>query len=165
LLVPNPTLSETASAASQYLFSSLRPFSQKSPLDQLFVDGYDAEQIWHQIDLQSQPLLFTLRRRVNQFVKNPEEIAPVKVPSAVKKKVEANNQEEWEEESDDFDEELDEDEDDFEGLEKEKKKKEEVKERKIQKKEKKRTMMLKKKGARRRVKKRKVKVVALKINF
>jgi U3 small nucleolar RNA-associated protein MPP10 len=172
LLVPNPTLSETARAASQYLFSSLRPFSQKSPLDQLFVDGYDAEQIWHQIDLQSQPLLSTLRRRVNQFVKNPEEIAPLKVPSAVAKKVEAKNQQEWEEESDDFDEELDEDEDDFEGLEKEKKKKEEVKERKIQKKEKKRMMMMmkKKKGARRktktrRVKKRKVKVVALKINF
>ncbi|MCI28545.1 U3 small nucleolar ribonucleoprotein MPP10-like, partial [Trifolium medium] len=74
LLVPNPTLSETARVASQYLFSSLRPFSQKSPLDQLLVDGYDAEQIWHQIDLQAQPLLSTLRRRVNQFVKNPDEI-------------------------------------------------------------------------------------------
>ncbi|GAU47584.1 hypothetical protein TSUD_185960 [Trifolium subterraneum] len=129
LLVPNPTLSETARAASKYLFSSLRPFSQKCPLDQLLVDGYDAEQIWHQIDLQSQPLLSTLRRRVNQFVKNPDEIAQL-VPSGVAKKVEAKKQDEWEEESDDFDEELndddddddDEDEDDFEGLEKKEKK-------------------------------------------
>ncbi|XP_045790164.1 U3 small nucleolar ribonucleoprotein protein MPP10 isoform X2 [Trifolium pratense] len=124
LLAPNPTLSETARAASQYLFSSIRPFSQKCPLDQLLVDGYDAEQIWHQIDLQTQPLLSTLRRRVNQFVKNPDEIAQLKVPSSVAKKVEAKNHEEWEQESDDFDEELDEDdddEDDFEGVEKEEK--------------------------------------------
>lgn len=120
LLVPNPTVSETARAASKYLFSSLRPFSPKSPLDQLLVDGYDAEQIWHQIDLQSQPLLSTLHRRLNQLVKNAEAIAPLKVPSDVANKAEPKEQDQWEEESDGIDEELDEadkDEDDFEGLE------------------------------------------------
>ncbi|KAI5417020.1 M phase phosphoprotein 10 isoform X2 [Lathyrus oleraceus] len=120
LLVPNPTVSETARAASKYLFSSLRPFSPKSPLDQLLVDGYDAEQIWHQIDLQSQPLMSTLRRRLNQLVKNAEEIVPLKVPSDVANKAEPKEQDQWEEESDGLDEELDEadeDKDDFEGLE------------------------------------------------
>lgn len=125
LLAPNPALSQTARTASQYLFSSLRPFSQKSPLDQLLVDGYDAEQIWHQIDIQSQPLLSTLRRRLKQLVNNPEEISKLKAPSDVANKAEPkNNQDEWEEEeSDGFDEELDEgDEDvdeDEEGVEKE----------------------------------------------
>ncbi|XP_058762835.1 M phase phosphoprotein 10-like isoform X2 [Vicia villosa] len=118
LLVPNSTVSETARAASKYLFSSLRPFSLKSPLDQLLVDGYDAEQIWHQIDLQSQPLLSTLRRRLNQLAKNPEEIAELKkVPSDVANKAEPKEQDQWGEEFDGFDEELDEadeDEDDFE---------------------------------------------------
>ncbi|CAI8609906.1 unnamed protein product [Vicia faba] len=116
LLVPSPKLSETARAASKHLFSSLKPFSPKSPLDQLLVNGYDAEQIWHQIDLQSQPLLSTLRRRLNQLVKNPEEIAQLKVA----KKAEPKEQGEWGEEIDGFDEELDEadeDEDDFEGTE------------------------------------------------
>ncbi|XP_058749363.1 M phase phosphoprotein 10-like [Vicia villosa] len=119
-LVPNPTLSETARAASKHLFSSLGPFSSKSPLHQLLTDGYDAEQIWHQIDLQSQPLLSTLRRRLNQLVKNPEEIAQLKVPLDGANKAEPKEQERWRGESGGFDEgldEADEDEDDFEGLE------------------------------------------------
>ncbi|XP_020212244.1 U3 small nucleolar ribonucleoprotein protein MPP10 [Cajanus cajan] len=111
-LVPNPSLSEAARTASQYLFSSLKPFSPKSPLDQLLVDGFDAEQIWQQIDLQSQPLLSTLRRRLKQLVENPEEISQLKVPSEGGNKKEEENRDEWEEESDGFDEELDEDDDD-----------------------------------------------------
>ncbi|KAL1371544.1 hypothetical protein HN51_001779 [Arachis hypogaea] len=108
LLAPNPALSETARAASRHLFSALRPFCPKSPLDQLLIDGFDAEQIWQQIDLQSQPLLSSLRRQVKHFAKNPEEISKLKVPLG--KKVEKEQREDWVEESDGFDEELEDDE-------------------------------------------------------
>ncbi|CAI9754144.1 unnamed protein product [Fraxinus pennsylvanica] len=73
-LSPSPDLSQAARSASQYLFSSLKPFAPKSPFSQLLTEGFDAEQIWQQIDLQSQPLLLSLRRHVKQFEKNPEEI-------------------------------------------------------------------------------------------
>ncbi|ESW27436.1 hypothetical protein PHAVU_003G201700 [Phaseolus vulgaris] len=109
-LAPNVELSEAARTASQYLFSTLQPFSPKSPLDQLLVEGFDAEQIWQQIDLQSQPLLSTLRRRLKQLSENPEEISQLKVPSKSGSKVEQNSRDEWEGDSDGFDEELDEEE-------------------------------------------------------
>ncbi|KAI4336170.1 hypothetical protein L6164_014730 [Bauhinia variegata] len=112
-LEPNPTLSQTARAASQYIFSSLRPFSQKSPLDQLLVDGFDAEQIWQQIDLQSQPIIATLRRRVKHLQKDPKEISKLKIVLEGEQEVEEKTREELNEESDDFDEALDDfDEDD-----------------------------------------------------
>lgn len=68
------SISEVARAASQYLFEKLKPYNPKSPFDQLLVDGFDAEQIWQQIDMQSQPLLSSLRQEVKRFAKNPEEI-------------------------------------------------------------------------------------------
>ncbi|KAF7806070.1 Mpp10 protein [Senna tora] len=86
----------------------LLPFSKKSPLDQLLVDGFDAEQIWQQIDLQSQPLLPSLRRRVNRLQKNPEEISKLREALQGEKKAEGKTREEWNDESDGFDEELDE---------------------------------------------------------
>src|SRR5262245_8594102 len=77
-LAPSAELSQVARTASQHLFSSLKPYAAKSPLDQLLVDGFDAEQIWQQIDIQSQPLLSGLRRQIKHFEKNPEEIRTMK---------------------------------------------------------------------------------------
>ncbi|XP_059657905.1 M phase phosphoprotein 10 [Cornus florida] len=74
-LSPSPDLSQAARTASQHIFSSLRPFAPKSPFDRLLIDGFDAEQIWQQIDLQSQPLISGLRRELRKFEKNPEEIS------------------------------------------------------------------------------------------
>ncbi|KAK9278225.1 hypothetical protein L1049_027787 [Liquidambar formosana] len=74
-LSPSPELSQTARLASQHLFSSLLPFTPKSPFDRLLIDGFDAEQIWQQIDLQSQPLISSLRRELKRFEKNPQEIS------------------------------------------------------------------------------------------
>lgn len=73
-LAPNPSLSQEARAASLRLFSSLKPYEPTSPLDRLLIDGFDAEQIWQQIELQSQPLLAALKREVRRFEKNPKEI-------------------------------------------------------------------------------------------
>ncbi|PSR96701.1 U3 small nucleolar ribonucleoprotein [Actinidia chinensis var. chinensis] len=74
-LSPSTDLSQVAREASQNMFSFLKPFAPKSPFDRLLVDGFDAEQIWQQIDLQSHPLISGLRRQLKKFEKNPEEIA------------------------------------------------------------------------------------------
>ncbi|XP_023640825.1 U3 small nucleolar ribonucleoprotein protein MPP10 isoform X1 [Capsella rubella] len=68
------SISEVARTTSQYLFEKLKPFNPKSPFDQLLVDGFDAEQIWQQIDIQCQPLLSSLRQDVKRFAQNPKEI-------------------------------------------------------------------------------------------
>ncbi|KAL6509627.1 hypothetical protein OROGR_022937 [Orobanche gracilis] len=73
-LTPSPELSKAARLASTYLFSSISPYAPKSPFTHLLTEGFDAEQIWQQIDLQAQPLLASLRREVRNFEKNPEEI-------------------------------------------------------------------------------------------
>ncbi|GMJ06696.1 hypothetical protein like AT5G66540 [Hibiscus trionum] len=78
-LVPKQELSQAVRAASKLLFASLKPHCTKSPFDELLIEGFDAEQIWQQIDLQSQPLLSSLRREVKKFEKHPEEISKLKV--------------------------------------------------------------------------------------
>ncbi|KAA3459666.1 U3 small nucleolar ribonucleoprotein MPP10 [Gossypium australe] len=116
-LVAKQELSQAVRAASQLLFSSLKPHCPKSPFDQLLTEGFDAEQIWQQIDLQSQPLLSSLRREVKKFEKHPEEISKLKdggVGGGEKKKVleqiETDNVVNDDEDDDDMD--MDEDEDD-----------------------------------------------------
>ncbi|KAG5618155.1 hypothetical protein H5410_017979 [Solanum commersonii] len=74
-LSASPELSEAARLACKYLYSSLKPYTPKSPFAQLLTDGFDAEQIWQQIDLQSEPLLTSLGRQIRQFEKKPEEIS------------------------------------------------------------------------------------------
>lgn len=107
-LAPNAELSETARSASQKLFSFLKTYCPKSPFDQLLVNGFDAEQIWHQIDLQSQPLLLSLKREVKKFVKNPGEIGKIKKVLEGEEKGSGGEKKGLEEASDGFDEELDE---------------------------------------------------------
>ncbi|KDO69604.1 hypothetical protein CISIN_1g038342mg [Citrus sinensis] len=113
-LAPRAELSETARKASKIIFSYLRPYAPKSPLDQLLIEGFDAEQIWQQIDLQSQPLLSSLKREVKKFEKKPEEIGKIrevlegekKVVESVGKVLEGERRV-LAVESDDFDEDLD----------------------------------------------------------
>ncbi|XP_030939252.1 U3 small nucleolar ribonucleoprotein protein MPP10 isoform X2 [Quercus lobata] len=125
-LTPNPSLSQTARAASEHLFASLKPFTPKSPFEKLLTQGFDAEQIWQQIDLQSHPLMSTLRREVKRFEKNPDEISKLKKVQKVGHKGSEGVKGVVEEESDGldeglngFDEELDEDEEEEEEEEKE----------------------------------------------
>ncbi|XVF07681.1 hypothetical protein REPUB_Repub06bG0160800 [Reevesia pubescens] len=118
-LVPKQELSQAVRAASKHLFSTLKPHSPKSPFDQLLIEGFDAEQIWQQIDLQSQPLLSTLRSEVKKFEKHPEEISKLKeaVDGGKEKKVLEENgtdnvhDDDEDEEDDDDDMDVDEDDD------------------------------------------------------
>lgn len=125
-LAPSAALSQTARAASQHLFSSLRPYAPKSPFEELLVESFDAEQIWQQIDLQSQPLLSSLERELKRFEKHPEEIRKLTVVDEGGEKKKEKEEEEEEEEKgekmkvesndlgedlDGFDEEFDDDED------------------------------------------------------
>ncbi|KAF9623398.1 hypothetical protein IFM89_001944 [Coptis chinensis] len=73
-LTPSTELSQTARKASQYLFSSLKPFCPKVYFQSLYLDGYVAEQIWQQIDLQCKPLVKKLKGEVIEFEKNPDEV-------------------------------------------------------------------------------------------
>ncbi|KAL1564009.1 U3 small nucleolar ribonucleoprotein MPP10-like isoform X1 [Salvia divinorum] len=73
-LTPSHELSKVARLASESLFASLNPYVPKPLLCRLSTEGFDAEQIWQQIDLQAQPLLSSLRRHVRNFEKNPSEI-------------------------------------------------------------------------------------------
>ena len=103
-LTPNPSLSQTARAASEHLFASLKPFTPKSPFEKLLTQGFDAEQIWQQIDLQSHPLMSTLRREVKRFEKNPDEISKLKKVQKVEHKGSEGVKGVVEEESDGLDE-------------------------------------------------------------
>ncbi|KAI3957511.1 hypothetical protein MKX01_001870, partial [Papaver californicum] len=107
-LSPSPILSQGTRLASLYLYSSLHPFSPKSPFQNLLVKGFDAEQIWQQIDTQSNHLVLNLKRELKQFEKNPNEIC--KGFDGLIRKIEKKNgaSDEEDDESGDSDEEDDE---------------------------------------------------------
>ena len=117
-LAPSSTLSQMGRAASQHLFSSLMPYTPKSPFDKLLVEGFDAEQIWQQIDLQSQPLISSISRELKRFEKDPEEIRKLKVVVEGEEKTGLEDEREkmevesdgFGEDMDGFDEEIDDDE-------------------------------------------------------
>lgn len=71
-LAPPPELANNAKTASKYLFSQIVPKAPKCPISSLLTDDFDAEQIWQQIDLQAQPLLASLKKRVKNLDKASE---------------------------------------------------------------------------------------------
>ncbi|KAL9263349.1 M phase phosphoprotein 10-like protein, partial [Drosera capensis] len=73
-LTPSPVLSHLSRSSSQHLFKTLLPHTPKSPFDKLLVDGFDAEQIWQQIEIQTKPFIESLKREVKRFETNPDEI-------------------------------------------------------------------------------------------
>ncbi|XP_071733923.1 M phase phosphoprotein 10 [Rutidosis leptorrhynchoides] len=74
-ITPSPELASAARIASEHLFASLKPYTPKSPFDRLLIDSkFDAEQIWQQIDLQSQPLISSVRRQLSKFEKDPLQV-------------------------------------------------------------------------------------------
>lgn len=74
-LAPPPELANNAKTASKYLFSQIVPKAPKCPISSLLTDDFDAEQIWQQIDLQAQPLLASLKKRVKNLDKTSETLS------------------------------------------------------------------------------------------
>lgn len=74
-LAPPPELVNNAKTASKYLFSQIVPKAPKCPLSSLLTDDFDAEQIWQQIDLQAQPLLASLKKRVKNLDNTSETLS------------------------------------------------------------------------------------------
>lgn len=74
-LAPPPELANNAKTASKYLFSQIVPKAPKCPISSLLTDDFDAEQIWQQIDLQAQPLLASLKKRVKNLDKASETLS------------------------------------------------------------------------------------------
>lgn len=71
-LSASPGLVQHARAASEYLFTILA-LQTESPLDKLFTEGFDSEQIWQQIDLQATPTLAKIKKLVRRVEKAPAE--------------------------------------------------------------------------------------------
>ncbi|KAH7856504.1 hypothetical protein Vadar_002187 [Vaccinium darrowii] len=103
-LSPSKNLSQAARAASDYIYSSLKPYTPKAPFERLLMGGFDAEQIWQQIDLQSQPLLSSLRRELKRFENNPEGISKLFGVDERKEGEEREDEEEVKMEGEDFEE-------------------------------------------------------------
>ncbi|KMZ72646.1 hypothetical protein ZOSMA_160G00200 [Zostera marina] len=69
-LSPSPDLSHLSRNASKNLFTTLVPLCRPKslPLTQLLSDeNFDAEQIWHQIEFQSKPMVKSGRRSLRTF--------------------------------------------------------------------------------------------------
>ncbi|EHA8586286.1 U3 small nucleolar ribonucleoprotein MPP10 [Cocos nucifera] len=112
-LSPSPELSHVARAAARHLYSALLPFCPKAPVDRLLADeGFDAEQIWCQIDLLSRPLVSTLRREVRRLEREAPEVLVLAGGKTAAEAVEGGHGEEGEEEEEDDDGEEDEEEED-----------------------------------------------------
>ncbi|XP_010930057.1 M phase phosphoprotein 10 [Elaeis guineensis] len=112
-LSPSTELSQVARAAARHLYSALLPFCPKAPVDRLIADdGFDAEQIWYQIDLLSRPLVSTLRREVRRLEREPPEVLLLAGGKAAAEAVKGGHGEEGEEEEEDDDGEEDEEEED-----------------------------------------------------
>ncbi|KAI0526899.1 hypothetical protein KFK09_002492 [Dendrobium nobile] len=106
-LSPSSDLSACARAASRSLFSSLLPYCPKAPLDSLLTDeGFDAEQIWSQIDLIYRPIISLIRREVKRL----EHVAPPVSVVEFKESCREGEGEEMEEGADEDDEEGEEEE-------------------------------------------------------
>lgn len=74
---PSDEVATEIKAFTKKIFDHCTKFVSKTsatPLDQLYVDGFDADQIWEQLQLQNAPLVDELTKRIRNFHKAPEQI-------------------------------------------------------------------------------------------
>ncbi|KAJ3049488.1 u3 small nucleolar ribonucleoprotein MPP10, partial [Rhizophlyctis rosea] len=69
-LVPDNALAKQALSATKWLFDigkTTEPYTM-SPLPELLIEGFDAEQVWEQVRLQSEPMTTYLSSAVSGFI-------------------------------------------------------------------------------------------------
>ncbi|EQC42676.1 hypothetical protein SDRG_00404 [Saprolegnia diclina VS20] len=73
---PSDDVATTIAHFTKYLFDQGKqcPTTPKTPLDTLYVDGFDADQIWEQLKLQNEPVAKEVGRYVKRVVKNPKSV-------------------------------------------------------------------------------------------
>ncbi|RHZ19169.1 hypothetical protein DYB26_004149 [Aphanomyces astaci] len=77
---PSTELATTISHVTKYLYDQGKKPSidlgvATSSLEALYVDGFDADQIWEQLKLQNEPLAKEVGRQIKKFAKNPSSVA------------------------------------------------------------------------------------------
>ncbi|CAK5214813.1 unnamed protein product [Aphanomyces euteiches] len=75
---PSESMATTISHMTKYLFDQAKhcesPDSATS-LDTLYVDGFDADQIWEQLKLKNEPIAKDIARHVKKFSKNSSDLS------------------------------------------------------------------------------------------
>ncbi|KAF0726460.1 hypothetical protein AaE_009607, partial [Aphanomyces astaci] len=77
---PSTELATTISHVTKYLYDKAKKRESSSSvatssLEALYVDGFDADQIWEQLKLQNEPLAKEVGRQIKKFAKNPSSVA------------------------------------------------------------------------------------------
>lgn len=74
---PSEQVASDIKQFTKHVFDHCTKFVSQSsvtPLDQLYIDGFDADQIWEQLQLQNGPLVSELAKRIRGFNKQPASI-------------------------------------------------------------------------------------------
>ncbi|OQR94543.1 U3 small nucleolar ribonucleoprotein [Achlya hypogyna] len=73
---PSEEVATTIAQFTKYLFDQAKecPATPKTPLETLYVDGFDTDQIWEQLKLQNEPVAKEVGRQVKRVLKNPQSI-------------------------------------------------------------------------------------------
>ncbi|GAB9463883.1 U3 small nucleolar [Globisporangium polare] len=109
---PSEQVASDIKQFTKHVFDHCTKFVSQSsvtPLDQLYIDGFDADQIWEQLQLQNGPLVSELAKRIRGFNKQPESIRLF--PTEKDDADEQDDEAEEEQENDDDAEEEDDDDD------------------------------------------------------
>uniref|UniRef100_K3WHQ1 Uncharacterized protein n=1 Tax=Globisporangium ultimum (strain ATCC 200006 / CBS 805.95 / DAOM BR144) TaxID=431595 RepID=K3WHQ1_GLOUD len=109
---PSEEVASDIKSFTKHVFDHCTAFVSKAsvtPLDQLYVEGFDADQIWEQLQLQNGPLVNELAKRIRGFNKQPESIRLFPVE---KDDEEEDDEEDEEDAEKDEDDEQDHDDDD-----------------------------------------------------
>ncbi|EEY64072.1 uncharacterized protein PITG_02592 [Phytophthora infestans T30-4] len=75
---PSEEVAKEIKAFAKHAYDRTSKYQSKSggaaPLEELYVDGFDADQVWEQLRLLNGPLVTEMTQRIRTFDKNPDNI-------------------------------------------------------------------------------------------